>query len=72
MGRTREALDFEIHHPVEGKGHDLVEEIGVGALLKQVLEEHSVDGHGFGFLSVRVWKPEQTASRTLTTFPGCG
>jgi hypothetical protein len=59
MGSARQALDFEIHHPVQSKGHDLVEEISVGALLKQFLEEHSDDGHGFGVLSVRVCKPNK-------------
>src|SRR5207253_1515256 len=49
------------------EGQHLPEEILIGALLKQLLHCHSVDGHGIRFLSVRVWEPEPTASRPMTS-----
>src|SRR5919204_6183386 len=61
MGGARKALDLDVHHAGRDEGQHFPEEILVGALLKQLLHRHSVDGHGCGVLSVRVWKPEPTA-----------
>src|SRR3970282_267625 len=59
MSSASEALDLEIHHAVDDKRHHLPEEIGVGALLNQVSQEHSVDGHG-----IRLSVGSSFASRT--------
>lgn len=70
VSRARQAFDLHVHHARGDEGQHLPEEILIGALLKQLLHCHSVDGHGIRFLSVRVWEPEPTASRPMTsTFP---
>ena len=72
VGRTREAFDLDVHHARGDEGHHLPEEIVIGALLKQLLHCHSVDGHGIRLSVCSSWQTEPTESDHDRPAPGAG
>ena len=61
-----ELFHLQLHHAAGDEGDHLSEEIGVGALLNELLEGDPVDGHGIRLSVGSCWQTEPTLSRTMT------
>jgi hypothetical protein len=66
--RTGLTLDFQIHQALGGKGQELAHEVGVGALLDQLDQGHSLIGHRH--LRIRFSSQPNPSRRSARTTPG--
>jgi hypothetical protein len=55
-----QTFHLQFHHAAGDEGDHLPEEIGVGALLNQLLEGDPVDGHGIRLSVGSRWQTEPT------------